>query len=317
VDSILNWNDKKVLITGAAGFIGFNLLRRFVHLNAQVVAIDNFSAGKPIETLSKMPVNIINADVSYRKTFDALPRDIDYIFHFGAPSSIILFNKDPVFALSTTICGLNNVFEFAKSVGAKKVVYPSSGSVYGTAPAPQSEHGVTKPTNLYGITKLTCEKIAAWNFDLIPSVGLRIFAGFGPGEEHKGDYASVVTIFLNCMLRNERPVIFGDGTQNRDFVYIDDVVNAIVKSAEKPISNTVVNVGTGKNLKFNDVVEIINNVLKKNIQPVYVAKPEKYFDYTLADTSKMHELLGVNARSPEEGIKEYISHLSSSSGCIE
>ena len=163
----MKWNNRKVLITGAAGFIGYNLLKRFVHLNAKVVALDNFSTGKPKETLSKMPVDIINADVSYRKTFETLPQDIDYIFHFGAPSSIILFNKDPVFALSSTICGLTNAFEYAKIVGAQKVVYPSSGSVYGTAPAPQSEHGLAKPTNLYGITKLTCEKIAMWNLILL------------------------------------------------------------------------------------------------------------------------------------------------------
>ncbi len=308
----MKWNNKKVLITGAAGFIGYNLLKRFVHLNAQVVAMDNFSAGKSIETLSKMPATIINADVSVRKAFEKVPSDIDYLFHFGAPSSIILFNKDPVSALSSTICGLNNMFEFAKSVGAKKLVYPSSGSVYGTAPAPQSENSLPKPTNLYGITKLTCEKIALWTFDSVPSVGLRIFAGFGPGEEHKGDYASVVTIFLNCMLKNERPVIFGDGTQNRDFVYIDDVVDSIVSSAEKPISNAIVNVGTGKNLKFNDVVHIINDLLGKKIEPVYVPKPEKYFEYTLAETSFMQKQLGVVARSPEEGIKEYLSLLGNS-----
>ena len=99
----------------------------------------------------------------------------------------------------------------------------------------------------------------------MPSVGLRIFAGFGPGEEHKGEYASVVTLFLNSLMNNKPPVIFGDGTQNRDFVYIEDVVDAIVRSAEKPISNTVINVGTGKNLKFNDVVQIINRLLGKNI----------------------------------------------------
>ena len=308
----MKWNNKKVLITGAAGFIGINLLKRLVCLKAKVFAMDNFSTGKPIETLSKMSVEIINADVSIRKSFENVPNDIDYVFHFGAPSSIILFNKDPVFALSSTICGLNNVFEFAKSVEAEKVVYPSSGSVYGTAPAPQSENGSASPTNLYGITKLTCEKIAKWNFELVPSVGLRIFAGFGPGEEHKGDYASVVTIFLNCMLKNERPVIFGDGTQNRDFVYIDDVVDSIVSSAERPISNTIVNVGTGRNLKFNDVVQIINDLLGKKIEPVYVPKPEKYFDYTLAETSFMKKQLGVTARSPEIGIKDYLSYLGSS-----
>src|SRR4030067_1294704 len=125
----MKWNNRKVLITGAAGFIGINLLKRLVFLKAKVIAMDDFSTGKTIETLSKMHVDIINADVSKRQSFENVPKDIDYIFHFGAPSSIILFNKDPVFAVSSTICGLNNIFEFAKNTGAKKVVYPSSASV--------------------------------------------------------------------------------------------------------------------------------------------------------------------------------------------
>lgn len=310
----LKWSSKKVLITGAAGFIGYNLLQRFVHLDAKVVAMDNFSSGKSKETLSKMPVDIVQADVSVNEGFKKVPQDIDFIFHFGAPSSIILFNKDPVFALSTTICGLNNTFQFAKNVEAKKVVYPSSGSVYGTAPVPQSENSVLKPTNLYGMTKITCERIALNNFASVPSVGLRIFAGYGPGEEHKGDYASVVTIFLNQLLRNQRPVIFGDGTQNRDFVYIDDVVNAIVSSAEKPISKIIVNVGTGRNVKFNDVVRIINTELGRSVEPIYVPKPDQYFDYTLAETTRMHDLLGVTSRSLEQGIKDYLSYVGASHG---
>ena len=156
----MKWNSKHVLITGAAGFIGFNLLQKFIDLNAEIVVLDDFSSGKSIETLSKMPIEIIRADVSDSRSFQKVPKDIDFIFHFGAPSSIILFNKDPVLALSNTICGLINAFEFAKSVGAQKVIYPSSGSVYGTTPPPQSENSIPKPKNLYGITKLTCEKIA-------------------------------------------------------------------------------------------------------------------------------------------------------------
>jgi nucleoside-diphosphate-sugar epimerase len=305
----MKWNNKTVLITGAAGFIGFNLLQRFIQLNAKVVAMDNFSSGKTKEALLKYPVDIVNADVTVANVFNEVPDNIDFVFHFGAPSSIILFNKDPVFALSSTICGLNNAFEFAKTVRAQKLIYPSSGSIYGLAPTPQSETSLPMPTNLYGMAKLTCEKIASCNYSSVPSVGLRIFAGFGPGEEHKGEYASVVTIFLNSMLADKSPVIYGNGTQNRDFVYIADVVDSIVKAAEKPISNSIINVGTGTNLKFNDIVAILNKFLKKSIKPIYIQKPEKYFDHTLAETTKMRNLLGVTAKSGEEGIKEYLSHI--------
>ena len=305
----MEWQNKKVLVTGAAGFIGYNLVEKFLQLDADVVAVDNFSTGKSYDVISKLPLRIIKADVALEGAIGHLPDEVDYVFHFGAPSSIILFNQDPVYALSSTICGLNNMFQYAKDIEAKKLVYPSSGSVYGLAPAPQSENSLPKPTNLYGMSKLVCEKIAVNNFSSVPNLGLRIFAGFGPGEEHKGDYASVVTLFLNSLLQNERPVIFGDGTQNRDFVYIDDVVNAIVRSAEVSDTNTVVNVGTGKNLSFNDVLKTINDSLGKSIEPVYVPKPEKYFDYTLAETTKMKQLLGVTARKPEEGIKSYISRL--------
>ena len=92
----MKWNNKHILVTGAAGFIGFNLLQKLINLNAEIVAIDDFSSGKSFETLSKMPIKIIRGDVSDSRCFEKVPNNIDYIFHFGAPSSIILFNKDPV-----------------------------------------------------------------------------------------------------------------------------------------------------------------------------------------------------------------------------
>jgi UDP-glucose 4-epimerase len=179
-------------------------------------------------------------DVSKGDFVDLVKRyDLDFIFHFGAPSSVILFNKDLEGMFCKTVSGFLNVMEVAVKTKCRKVVYPSSGSVYGEVPPPQSEDAVPKPVNLYGIAKLTCERIADYYSRSrgIKSVGLRIFAGYGPSEDHKGDIASPVTIFLKSILKGENPIVFGDGTQSRDFVYIDDVVEAIVRCAERRSSD--------------------------------------------------------------------------------
>ena len=115
----------------------------------------------------------------------------------------------------------------------KKLIYASSGSVYGNTPLPQSENQEPKPANLYGVAKLALEKIASVYSDQVESVGLRIFAGYGPGEEHKGEIASPVAIFLFAALKGEPLVIYGNGEQSRDFIYIDDVVGGLTKAAER------------------------------------------------------------------------------------
>src|SRR6185437_5255742 len=177
-------------------------------------------------------------------------------------------------------------------------------SVYGTTPPPQSEDIVPKPVNLYAIAKLACEQIARFYSD-INSVGLRIFAGYGPGEEHKGDIASPVTLFLKSILENKQPIVYGDGNQTRDFVYISDVVDAIIKSAERE-TPPVINVGTGKSYSFNAVIKLINDIIGKEIQPQYINKPTKYLESTLADTSLLKNVLGITPLTLEEGLERYV-----------
>lgn len=301
-----------MLITGGAGFIGSHLVRRLHSENAYVLVVDNFSIGD-IKYIIGYADEIISKNVSdedFVKMFRG--KDIDYILHFGAPSSVILFNKNPTKRVHETLFGFMNVMELVRAVNVKKVVYPSSGSVYGNIPIPQSEDMIPNPANLYGTCKLACEKIAKLYSD-VPSVGLRIFAGYGPGEDHKGDIASVVTLFLKSILKDERPVIYGDGNQRRDFIYIDDVVEAILRATEAPVT-TVINVGCGKNYSFNEVVDIINCLLGKEVVPVYVTKPAYYLENTLAKIKRMKELLGV-VRSPmglEEGLRKYIESIENS-----
>jgi len=301
----MNWKGKEVLVTGGAGFIGFHLTRRLLKEGAHVTVLDDFSYGKKENIPSDC--DIVVGDVSNRQNLNRI-KEVDYIFHFGAPSSVILFNKNPRARIHSTICGFANILEWGKQIGVKKLIYPSSGSVYGDAPPPQSENVPPKPKNLYGICKLTCELLAK-KYSEVPSVGLRIFAGYGPGEEHKGDFSSVITLFLNLILKNEPPIVYGNGTQSRDFVYIDDVIDAILSAAERDVNGEVINVGSGKAHSFNEVVSIVNHLTGKNVEPVFVNKPANYLENTLADIKRMKELLGVNPLDLEEGLKRYLQRV--------
>jgi len=300
-----------VLLTGGAGFIGSHLLKKLTDLGADIIVVDDFSIGSK-NNIKFFKGEILMLDVSDSKFVHVMEKyDFDFIFHFGSPSSVILFNKDPECAFRKTVSGFLNIMELAVKKQVKKIVWPSSGSVYGTAPPPQSENIDVKPVNLYGIAKFTCEKIAEYyRAKGIKSTGLRIFAGYGPLEDHKGEIASPITIFLKAIIEGRSPIVFGDGTQSRDFVYIDDIIEAIIKAAEKE-TPPIINVGSGKSYSFNDVIKLINETLNKNVKPSYIRKPSDYLEKTQADITLMRNLLGVNPMDLKEGLQRYINALKS------
>jgi len=301
----MKWNKQKVLVTGGAGFIGSHVVKRLLEERAQVIVLDNFSEGKK----DNIPEDctFINGDIRDRKALDRVG-PVDYLFNFGAPSSIILFNSKPVACVDITVCGFLNILEWAKDVKVKKIVYPTSGSVYGSTPVPQSEEDQVMPMNLYGISKQTCEHIAGLYNDKLQIIGLRIFAGYGPGEEHKGDFASPITLFLSSMIKDERPIVYGDGTQSRDFIYIDDIIEALIRSVERDVVG-IVNVGSGKAYSFNEVIYCINQSLGKDIEPIYVDKPVNYLEKTLANITKMKEVLDITPLDLKKGLQRYLQKI--------
>ncbi len=188
-------------------------------------------------------------------------KDLDYLFLFGSPSSNIIFDQNIDYCFEETISSFLNAIQFCRD-NHIKLIYPSSATVY------------NKNTS-YAHCKAVLEEIhQAYGGDVL---GLRIFAGYGVGEAHKGDYASIVYQFCQQMKRGERPVIFGDGTQTRDFVYIDDIVDAILENKDK---TGIIDIGTGLNSSFNEVVHLINCYLDTNIEPKYVKKPTQYVEET-------------------------------------
>lgn len=187
----------------------------------------------------------------------------DGVYYFDSPSSNVLFDENIEWCMEKTVHGFISLLNRCKRTG-EYLVYPSSATVY------------NKNTS-YARCKAACEELAL-AYD-IPTLGLRISAGYGPGEKHKGRFASVVYQWCQEMKEGKRPIIYGDGTQTRDFIFEDDIAENIADLARRNVTG-IVDIGTGVNTSFNEVVFIINKVLGTDIEPIYVPKPKNYVPET-------------------------------------
>jgi UDP-glucose 4-epimerase len=233
---------------------------------------------------------------------------IDGIFHLGMPSSSPMYKEDP-YLVGKTINEAIAIFEYARK-NQCKIVYASTSSIYNGNSLPYKEDMPVYVTDYYTECRYAIERLARLYYDLynVKSIGLRLFSVYGPREEHKGKYANIISQFLWAMLKDQSPIIYGDGNQTRDFIYVSDVVNAFILAMFSNIDCDVFNVGTGKNYSFNEVIKIINKYLGKDIKPIYKPNPIKNYVYhTLADTTKAEKILGFEAKiSLEEGIRNII-----------
>lgn len=296
--------NKKILITGIYGFLGKHLAEQLQHDN-EIIGIN---LPNKLENFECNNTSIIEGDISISKTLEQIKTDIDLIFHFGAPTSVVLFKENPDGCFNTTINGMKNILEFAKNNSVQKLVYPSSASVYANNSRPHTEDITPKPSNQYGFAKVECENLAEKYKEEVNSIGLRIFAAYGPGEERKQKLSSVINLFLNDVKNNKPPIIFGDGSQTRDFIYITDVITAIINSAE--ISETgIINVGSGVSASFNQIIEKISTKTGKKINPEYIKKESKYVENLQADTKLMKNVLKINPISLDSGIEKFAQYL--------
>jgi len=294
---------KKVLVTGGAGFIGSNLVKKLVERGAKVTVLDNLTTGSE-ENLEEVhdQIGFIKAPCSEIPNLDF--GNLDCIFHMGIPSSSPMYKEDPSLT-GRAISEFTEVMELARKTGSE-VVYASSSSLYGRCEPPHREDMEVKPFDYYTEARLAMERLAKVYHDLhgISSVGLRFFSVYGPHEEAKGEYANIVSQFCWKMEEDERPVIYGDGTQTRDFVHVEDAVRACLKAGEEDLGCEVINVGTGEEISFNRVVRLLNEKLGKSIKPKHIENPvENYVGRTRADLTRARELLGY---SPTVGLSEGI-----------
>ena len=291
----------RVVVTGGCGFIGSNLVERLVRDGYSVTIFDNLHTGS-LENIKGLDVEFFNEP--YSKMADIVPK-ADVVFHLGIPSSSPMYKRNPKL-VGKAINDAIDIFEYAKKNGCK-VVYASSSSVYNGNKVPYREDMPIYVTDFYTECRYAIERLAKLYNSLfgVKSVGLRFFSIYGPKEEFKKQYANIVSQFLWAMKRDEPPVIFGDGTQTRDFTHVYDVVEALILAWKKDFECEIFNVGTGVAHSFNEIVEILNRLLGKNIKPIYKPNPIKNYVYhTLADTSKAEKMLGFKAKiSLEEGLR--------------
>ncbi len=297
----------KVLITGAAGFVGSRLCKHFESRGHEVIACDNFRFGSH-KTLKGFKGKVFSKDFS-SITDDDLA-GVNAVFHEAAIS-------DPTFKSETEIMETN--FQDASAFMDRccglgiRFIYASSSAVYGNTKTPNVEFMDEKPHNAYAMSKLKLDHYAIKKMkDGNRINGLRYFNIYGPGEEFKGKPSSIVFHFLKSFLSGDRPVIFGDGKQRRDFIYIEDILNAneLAISAKESF---IVNVGSGKSTSFNDLYRLIEEELgMEETGPIYKPNPSpSNYQYNVEASLDLcaHKLGFVPSWSLKNGIKEFAAYL--------
>jgi nucleoside-diphosphate-sugar epimerase len=266
----------KILVTGGAGFIGSNLTEALLKQGHSVRVLDDFSTGKRENLVfaeSGFPLEVIEGDITQLKVCRSAMKEVEFVFHEAALPSVQQSIEDPLTSNRVNVEGTLNVLLSAKGAGVKRVVYASSCAIYGDDPTlPKKESMTPQPLSPYALQKYIGERYCRLFSQLynLETVSLRYFNVFGPKQSPTSVYAAVIPLFIDALLRGRSPVIFGDGEQTRDFVYIDDVVQAnLLAMSSQPLSGEVINVASGRSFSLNQLVTILGDVLGSKVLPDY------------------------------------------------
>lgn len=264
----------KYLITGGAGFIGSNIARKLLSDGGQVRILDNFSSGSldNLENISSR-IELIDGDIRDYWTVVRAVKDVDFVLHQAALPSVPRSVDNPLTSNDVNIDGTLNVLEASRQAGVKRFVTASSSSVYGESEVlPKIESMVPSPLSPYAITKLTNEYYCQvyWQLYRFPTVALRYFNIFGPYQSPKSEYAPVIPRFTTAFLCGKQPIVFGDGTQSRDFTYIDNCVQAnLLATQSDGMVGQAFNVACGSQYTLNDLLDELRKILKVDIPAKY------------------------------------------------
>jgi nucleoside-diphosphate-sugar epimerase len=298
-----------ILITGGAGFIGSHLVSAIVARGDTVRVLDDLSSGSKAN-LTGLDVDLFVGDICDAGTVTHAVETIDTIFHLAAFVSVPASMEDPAACYETNVIGSLNILQAARQAGARRVVLASSAAVYGERDETVSESDVSDPVSPYAASKLSMEHLAQMftrAYDL-ETVCLRFFNVFGPRQSPDSPYAAAIPRFTQDLIDNNQVTILGDGSQTRDFVYIDDVVQGILKAAEVAgVAGEVFNLAGGKSISILELVDILHRFFPEAMEQKYGPAREGDIRFSQANIDKAIEALGYRPEvSVEEGLKRTV-----------
>ncbi len=305
---------KRYLVTGGAGFIGSHIVERLLKEGNFVRVLDNFSSGNK-SNLPAPSVNfeLIKGDICDFKTCLTACSGMDYVLHQAALRSVPKSLVNPYEYNKVNIDGTLNMLRAALKSKISRFVFASSSSVYGDARKfPEKETDLPLLISPYALTKLTGEYYCRIFSEIygLETVSLRYFNVFGPRQALDDQYAVVIPKFITSIMKNERPPVFGDGKQSRDFAYVDNVVDANLRAAIVPgIKCEVCNVSGGRSVAVLEIVALLNKILNKNIKPKFLPKRAGDVLKTSADISLIRRVLRYQPKIGfEEGLKRTVDY---------
>ena len=301
-----------ILVTGGAGFIGSAIVEALVAQGQEVRLLDNFATGKR-DNLDHVRgrIRVIEGDVRDPVTVRLAMADVDFVLHQAALSSVARSVVDPVTTAEVNIQGTLNVLMAARDARVRRVVFAGSSSVYGDNPElPKRENANPMPRSPYAITKLAGEHYCRVFYELygLPTVVLRYFNVYGPRQRPDSQYAAVIPKFIDALLHGQRPVIYGDGKQSRDFTYVSNVVQANLLACQaNDAPGEVVNIACGSRISLLDLLQLLRDQTGSGVEPELAAPRPGDVTHTLADISRAEHLLGYRPQvDMREGLRRTI-----------
>ncbi len=308
------------LVTGGAGFIGSHLCRRLLASGCAVRVLDDLSSGRR-ENLAALDgeVDLVEGDLRDEALVSAALAGVDYVLHHAAVASVQTSIERPCFEQEVNAVGTLQLFEAARRAGVRRVVFAASAASYGNDPtAPKREEMLPAPESPYAISKIAGEYYARVYSSLygLEVVCLRYFNVFGPRQDPSSPYSGVISIFAERMLAGAAPTVFGDGGQSRDFVYVDNVVEANMRACTTPgIAGRVYNIGCGRSASLLELVAALNRVLGTAIEPEFAPARPGDVRISLADITRAQRELGYEPVVHfEEGLEQTLAWMRAAGG---
>ncbi len=285
----------RYLVTGGAGFIGSHLAEELTRRGAAVRVVDNLITGKRRNLDHVKGVEFVEGDLADLTVAERAVEGCTFVLHQAAIPSVPRSVQDPITSNRANIDATLNVLVAAREAGVKRVVYAGSSSAYGNTPTlPKHEDMSTGPLSPYALQKLVGEQYMQMFTRLygLETVTIRYFNVFGPRQDPSSPYSGVISVFISALVDGRRPTIYGDGGQTRDFTYVANVVDGVLRACEaRRASGEVINVATGGRISLNDLFQAVRKLTGSSLEPIYAAERPGDVRDSQADITKARKLL--------------------------